>query len=56
MTAPLTVRSLARTLFPIGKASTLRQLVPTYEVHDKRAKMYYPSTWRLDLRKEMKRW
>lgn len=33
-----------------------RKLVPSYEVHDKRAKMYYPSMHRLSLRREMRRW
>lgn len=33
-----------------------RKLAPSYELHDKRAKMYYPSMHRLSLRREMRRW
>jgi hypothetical protein len=59
MATNLTVRSLIRSLgLPIGTVPLPlpRRLVPSYEVHDKRAKMYHPSMHRLSLRREMQRW
>lgn len=57
MAKNLTVRSLIRSLgLPIAATPLPRRLVPSYEVHDKRAKMYHPSMHRLSLRREMRRW
>lgn len=57
MATPLTIRSLLRSLgLPIGTVPLARKLVPSYELHDKRAKMYHPSMHRLSLRREMRRW
>ena len=59
MAKNLTTRSLLRSLgLPIGTVPLPlpRRLVPSYEVHDKRAKMYHPSIHRLSLRREMQRW
>ena len=57
MATVLTIRSLLRSLgLPTGTVPLARKLVPSYEVHDKRAKMYYPSMHRLSLRREMRRW
>lgn len=57
MAKNLTTRSLLRSLgLPISATPLPRRLVPSYEVHDKRAKMYHPSMHRLSLRREMRRW
>lgn len=57
MATLLTTRSLLRSLgLPVGTAPLPRKLAPSYELHDKRAKMYYPSMHRLSLRREMRRW
>lgn len=57
MAKNLTTRSLLRSLgLPIGTVPLPRKLAPSYELHDKRAKMYHPSMHRLSLRREMRRW
>lgn len=57
MAKNLTTRSLLRSLgLPIKTVPLPRRLAPSYELHDKRAKMYHPSMHRLSLRREMRRW
>lgn len=56
MAKNLTTRSLLRGRLVIKTVPLPRRLVPSYELHDKRAKMYHPSMHRLSLRREMRRW